>query len=62
MIKHPLFMAYGLLTILLSGYTQYRGWGNISTNELRNVPKTIRDNPGSYRSHYGYIPRYAGGK
>jgi hypothetical protein len=62
MIKHPFFMAYGLLVVVLSGYAQYRGWGNISINELRNVPKTVRDNPGSYRSHYGYVPRYFGGK
>ena len=62
MIKHPFYLFYGLLTIAGAGWMQFRGYGNASINEVRQVPKSIRDNPGAYRSHYGYIPRYTGGK
>ena len=62
MIKHPVYLSYGLALLSLVGWAQYRGWGSMSVNEVKNVPKTVRDNPGSYRSHYGYIPRYFGGK
>ena len=49
MTKHPKFLGFGLL--LLSGITglQWYGLGSVSPNELRNVPKTIRDNPGAWR-------------
>jgi hypothetical protein len=62
MIKHPLFVVYGLLVVSAVGWTEYRGYGNILLNEAKKIPKTVRDNPGSYRSHYGYVPRYSGGK
>jgi len=29
---------------------------------VKDVPKTVRDNPGAYRSHYAYYSRYTGGK
>jgi len=62
MLRHPFYMLYGLALVGFTGWTQYRGWGAMSVNEVRNVPKSVRDNPGSYRSHYGYHPRYFGGK
>jgi hypothetical protein len=62
MFKHPIYLAYGMMLIGLTGWSQYRGWGSMFVNEVRNVPKSVRDNPGSYRSHYGYVPRYFGGK
>ncbi|MBK5290790.1 MAG: hypothetical protein JJE04_03715 [Acidobacteriia bacterium] len=62
MLNHPIFMTFGLLVISMVGYTQYRGLGNISVNEVKAVPKSVRDNPGSYRSHYAGYPRYLGGK
>ncbi|MBL8295173.1 MAG: hypothetical protein JNN08_25230 [Bryobacterales bacterium] len=57
------YLIYGLLMIGGAGYLNYRGTGGwTSVTELKNVPKSIRDNPGSYRSHYSYLPRYYGGK
>jgi len=44
----------------LSG--QYRGWSLDTINQLKNVPKSVRDNPGSYRSVYGGYHHYTGGK
>ncbi len=62
MTKHPKCLGFGLL--LVTGLTgvQWYGMGNVNPNELKNVPKTLRDNPGAWRSHYGYSPRYVGGK
>jgi hypothetical protein len=60
-MKHPFYMAYGILLLGLTGWAQYRGWGYTNVNEVKQVPKSVRDNPGSYRSHY--VPyRYFGGK
>lgn len=58
-----LFSIYGLAVALMAGYSQYRGWSLDRVNEVKNVPKSIRDNPGAWRSHYGgYTGRYFGGK
>jgi hypothetical protein len=61
-MRHPFYLAYGLLLLGLVGLAEYRGWSLTSVNEIRNVPKTVRDNPGAYRSHYLYYPRHIGGK
>ena len=62
MLQHPLFLVYGLMLLGLTSLAEYRGWSPTRVNELRDVPKTIRDNPGAYRSHYGGFSRYTGGK
>jgi hypothetical protein len=61
-MRHPIYFTYGLLLIALAGFSQYRGWSLMKVNEVRNVPKSIRDNPGAYRSIYAGYPRYIGGK
>jgi hypothetical protein len=55
-------MAYGVVLLGLLGAAQYTGWSFQKVNEVKNVPKTVRDNPGAYRSHYGGYYRYFGGK
>jgi hypothetical protein len=61
MTRHPLYLAYGALLLGLTGWAEYRGWSLSSVNEVKQVPKSVRDNPGVYRSHY--VPyRYFGGK
>jgi len=57
-----LYLAYGLLVLGTTGAAQYRGWSTDSMNQLKNVPKSVRDNPGSYRSVYGFYHHYTGGK
>jgi hypothetical protein len=61
-MNFPGYLTYSLM--LLTGLTvaEYRGWTMSGVNEVKNVPKTVRDNPGAYRSHYGFYPRYVGGK
>ncbi len=61
-MRHPLYLLYGVALLGLVGLAEYRGWSFTSVNEVKNVPKTVRDNPGAYRSHYRYFPRYFGGK
>ena len=62
MTSNPLFLAYGVLLLGLTGYAEYNGWSLSRVNERLNVPKTVRDNPGAYRSAYGGYSRYIGGK
>ena len=46
----------------LAGMADYSGWSMSRINEVKNVPRSVRDNPGVYRSTYGYVPHYSGGK
>jgi hypothetical protein len=62
MIRSPVFLAYGLLVLGLTGYAEYRGWSWSRVNQQRVLPESIRDNPGAYRSSYGGYSRYVGGK
>ncbi len=57
-----LHLLYALAVIGLTGYADYRGWSFSRVNEVKNVPKSVRDNPGIYRSIYRPIPHYIGGK
>jgi hypothetical protein len=61
-VKHPLYLGYGLLLLGLVSLAEYRGWSYLDVNEVKNVPKSVRDNPGSYRPFYRAHPRYFGGK
>lgn len=56
------FLAYGLSVLALVGIAEYRGWSLSQVNEVRNVPRSVRDNPGSYRSVYSSYHHYTGGK
>ena len=56
------YLLYGLVVIGLMGTAQYRGWRLVSLNEARVVPRTVRDNPGSYRPVYGGFRHFTGGK
>lgn len=59
-----MFSVYGLLVASWVGWSQFRGWSFDRAEEVRNVPRSVRDNPGAWRSHYGAagIGRYSGGK
>lgn len=57
-----LYFIYGLLVLGLMGTAQYEGWRLTSVAEARTVPKSVRDNPGSYRPVYGGFRHFTGGK
>ena len=56
------YLLYGLIVIGIMGTAQYRGWRLTSVAEGRTVPKSVRDNPGSYRPVYGGFWHVGGGK
>ncbi len=57
-----LYILYGIIVLGTLGMAEYRGWSLDSVDEVKNVPRSVRDNPGSYRSVYGYYHHYTGGK
>jgi len=62
-LTHLRYLTFGLLVVGAFGFAQYRGWSLLRTNEVRNVPRSVRDNPGAYRPHYvGRVGRTLGGK
>ena len=58
----PFFLIYGVAILAGVSLAEYRGWSLNRVDEVLNVPKSVRDNPGSYRSVYGYYHHYTGGK
>lgn len=56
------YLLYGLLVLSATGFAEYRGWSLDSMKKLSNVPRSVRDNPGSYRSVYSGYHHYTGGK
>ena len=57
-----LYLVYGFVLLSALGVSAYRGWGFTSVNVTHNVPMSVRDNPGSYRSIYSVYHHYTGGK
>ena len=55
MLKHPFYLLLGLLLVGGAAAAEYRGWTPFPPTEVKNVPRTVRDNPGSYRPHYTYL-------
>ena len=64
MRRHPVYLLYGILLLAMLGFAEWRGWSFNGTTEVRNVPRSVRDNPGSYRPAYLYTGsgRYLRGK
>jgi hypothetical protein len=62
MIWNRIYLIYGIATVLLLGVGAYRGWSFASVSEVKDLPMSIRDNPGSYRSIYSSYHHYTGGK
>ncbi|HEY3927449.1 MAG TPA: hypothetical protein VGL89_03650 [Candidatus Koribacter sp.] len=56
------YLAYGIIVLGLLAGAQYRGFSFNSVSQVKNVPRSVRDNPGSYRSVYGSYHHYTGGK
>jgi hypothetical protein len=61
MIK-AFYLAYGAAVLLGLTVAEYQGWSLATINKVRNVPRSVRDNPGSYRSVYSSYHHYTGGK
>jgi len=63
-MKHPLYVAYGVIVLAVAAVAELRGWTLRKADEARvDAPRTIRDNPGAYRPIYvGGSGRYMRGK
>jgi hypothetical protein len=57
-----LLSIYAAFVLATAAVAEYRGWSLMSVDEVKNVPKSVRDNPGSYRSVYRSYHHYTGGK
>lgn len=57
-----IYLLYGVAVLGLMATAQFRGWNLSTVNEVKNVPRSVRDNPGSYRSVYSSYHHYTGGK
>jgi len=57
-----LYVLYGMIVLGTLAMAEYRGWSLNSVDEVKNVPRSVRDNPGSYRSVYNSYHHYTGGK
>ena len=61
-----MFKIYTLFVALVLAFVAYAysaSWGfGDDADEVRNVPGSVRDNPGVFRSHYIYTGHYSGGK
>lgn len=49
------YAAWGIAVLMLLGVAQYQGWSLTSSTQRKTNPKSVRANPGAYRSSY-YIP------
>jgi hypothetical protein len=56
------YLLFGLLVLGGTTVAEHRGWFVPRPDTLQNVPRSIRDNPGAWRSIYRGSPRYYGGK
>jgi hypothetical protein len=61
-VARLLYFLFGLLALGSATAAEQRGWLLARPTELQNVPKSIRDNPGAWRSLYAGAPRTFGGK
>ena len=50
-----IFTAWGSIVLVWLGVAQYRGWSFSSSQQGKTNPKSVRANPGAYRSPY-FIP------
>ena len=58
----PFYFAFGLLVLAGAVYGDMRGWTPIRPSGARVAPRSVRENPGAYRSVYRSSARYRLGK
>ena len=63
-MKHPIYTIFGVVLLAMVAAVELRGWTPLRPTEVKNVPRSIRDNPGAYRPHYLFYGtgRYPRGK
>jgi hypothetical protein len=62
-MRYAGYLIYSMMMLSTATWAEFRGWTlSGGVNQTKVSPKTVRDNPGAYRSHYAFYPRYVGGK
>jgi hypothetical protein len=61
-MRYAGYLIYSMGMLTTATWAEFRGYTMSSVNQTKVAPKTVRDNPGAYRSHYAFYPRYVGGK
>lgn len=61
-MRYAGYLIYSMGMLTAATWAEFRGYTMSSVNQTKVSPKTVRDNPGAYRSHYAFYPRYVGGK
>jgi hypothetical protein len=56
------YTVWAALVLGLLGYAQYVGYSFSTVNAARTNPRSVRDNPGSYRPTYYFPGRVLRGK
>ncbi|MBI5211290.1 MAG: hypothetical protein HY927_15055 [Elusimicrobia bacterium] len=54
-MKYTIFGA-GIVAFL--AYALFVGWSYSDVDEVKGVPKSVRENPGAYREHYKTYVRH----
>lgn len=54
-MNRAVYLIFGLLVLAATAGAELRGWGPSPVTEVKDVPRTVRNNPGSYRPHYTYF-------
>jgi hypothetical protein len=58
-----LYLIYGLVVLGTLAWAEFRGLSLTQVTESRDpTPRSVRDNPGTVRPHYGGTGRRLGGK
>ncbi len=57
-----IYFVFGLAATGAAWFADRSGWLITRADVVHGVPRSIRDNPGAYRSLYNGGPRYFGGK
>ncbi len=61
-MRQSLYVLFGLTVLLGFGVAEFRGWTLLRPGESRVGPRSVRQNPGSYRSIYTGGGSYRRGK
>lgn len=62
MIRSALHLLLGLTLLGGAATADVLGWFGTRPTTLRDVPRSVRENPGAYRALYQGAPRLFGGK
>jgi hypothetical protein len=61
-MRYAGYLIYSMGMLTAATWAEFRGYTMSKVDQTKVAPKTVRDNPGAYRSHYAFYPRYVGGK